>query len=252
MGELDLEALNARLEISPPQEILSWAWDTFGPKIAATSSFQTQSVPLLHIIAQSAPQLPVLFLDTGFHFPETLAFRDRLIREFGLNVKVLTAEMGYDEFRRQYGELYRRVPDMCCYINKVEPLQRAMRGLDAWISGIRRDQTMNRGTTPIVARQADGVYKICPLAMWTRRDIWQYLHDHNLPEHPLLAQGYLSIGCAPCTQPIGEEEGERAGRWPSHGKTECGLHTILFMALSPSSGQWAGGSDGDGGPASYR
>ncbi len=230
MDELNLEALNTRLEISLPQEILSWAWDTFGPKIAVTSSFQTQSVPLLHMIAQVAPQLPVLFLDTGFHFPETLAFRDRLIREFGLNVKVLTVEIGHDEFRRQYGELYRRVPDMCCYINKVEPLQRAMRGLDAWISGIRRDQTMNRGTTPIVARQADGVYKICPLAMWTRRDTWQYLHDHNLPEHPLLAQGYLSIGCAPCTQPIGEEEGERAGRWPGHGKTECGLHTILFSS----------------------
>lgn len=229
--ELDLEVLNQRFETASPQEILAWAWETFNPRVAASSSFQTQSVPLLHMIAQAAPQMPIFFLDTGFHFPETLAFRDRLVRELNLNVRDLTPEMGHDQFRLQHGDLYLRDPDMCCYINKVEPLERAMLGLEAWISGIRRDQTKERSEAAIVNRQPDGLYKISPMAVWTKRDVWQYLYDHHLPEHPLLAQGYLSIGCAPCTRPVGAGEDDRAGRWAGKDKTECGLHTVLGQPL---------------------
>jgi len=229
MLELGLQQLNHQFETATPQEILTWAWETFKPGIVSTSSFQTQSLPLLHIISQVTPQLIVFYLDTGFHFPETLAFRDRLVNELNLNVQVIKSEMGHDQFKHQYGDLFRENPDLCCYINKVEPLQRALKGQKAWISGIRRDQTTERSNTPIVAMQADGIYKISPLAQWTSRDIGQYIYDHNLPDHPLLVQGYLSIGCAPCTQPVTEGQDERTGRWVGQGKTECGLHVPLDL-----------------------
>ncbi|WP_456428588.1 phosphoadenylyl-sulfate reductase [Rhodocaloribacter sp.] len=238
---LDMPALNLRFEGASPETILGWAWRTFGPEIAATSSFQTQSVPLLHMIARVAPEMPVFFLDTGFHFAETLAFRDRLRERFGLNVVALTPEDGHEAFRRRHGDLYRRDPDLCCFINKVEPLERAMKGMRAWISGIRRDQTLHRAATPIVSLGPEGRVKVCPLAGWTRRDVWRYLHDHELPEHPLLKKGYLSIGCAPCTQPVADGADERAGRWAGREKTECGLHLTEKRPMKTTSG---GAKDG--------
>lgn len=233
---LNLQQVNAQLESASPQTILRWAWETFAPEIAATSSFQSQSLPLLHMIATTVPELPIYFLDTRFHFPETLAFRDQLIHELGL--KVITLQPGVDTttFRRQYGELYRSNPDLCCYINKVEPLRRFKAGLAAWISGIRRDQTEARRHTPIVSRERDGLYKICPLANWTSADVWRYINQHDLPVHPLLSQGYMSIGCAPCTRPIGSNEDERAGRWAGHNKTECGLHIDLHATTDSQEG----------------
>lgn len=223
----DLELLNQRFEDSSLQDILIWAWETFGASMAATSSFQTQSLPLLHIIARTTPKLPVFFLDTGFHFPETLALRDRLMREWGLTVQSLRAEQGQESFRQQYGQLYRTDPDRCCYINKVAPLARAKEGLAAWITGIRRDQTEARRHTPIVSRDKNGQVKICPMATWTEQDVWRYINQHNLPVHPLLSQGYMSIGCAPCTRPVHAGEESRSGRWADRAKTECGLHVEL-------------------------
>ena len=225
----DLARLNDAFEKAHPIEILRWAVETFWPDIAASSSFQTQGLPLLHMISRVKPDLPVIFLDTGYHFPETLAFRNQLVHKWNLNLQVVRAALPRDEFVRQHGEdLYRRDPDLCCYINKVEPMQRAIAGLQAWISGIRRDQSPTRANIPILERMPQGVVRIHPMAAWTRQDIWQYVHEHNLPEHPLLAQGYLSIGCAPCTRPVktGEED-ERVGRWAGREKTECGLHTLL-------------------------
>lgn len=234
LNSTSINLLAEDLEPKSAQEIIGWAVETFWPGIAMTSSFQTQSVPLLHIVAQVAPQLPIFFLDTGFHFPETLEFRDRLAQEWGLNVQILTPEMGHTEFKRTHDNLYRSNPDLCCYINKVEPLQRAKQGLTAWMSGIRRDQTAERSQAPIITRQTDGLYKISPMATWSRKQVWQYLYDHKLPEHPLLKQGYMSIGCAPCTRPVGEGETERAGRWAGQGKTECGLHIPLHSDSTTS------------------
>ncbi|RMD62200.1 phosphoadenylyl-sulfate reductase [Candidatus Parcubacteria bacterium] len=230
----NLDLLNETFAKAHPTTILRWAWDTFAPEIVATSSFQTQSVPLLHLIAQTVPALPVLFVDTGFHFPETLIYRDRLEKELGLAVKVVKPKQEHSAFLRTYGELYRRDPDMCCYVNKVEPLQRALQGVQAWITGIRRDQTSDRKRLRIVTRLDSGVYKICPMANWSRRDIWRYISAHHLPEHPLIADGYLSIGCAPCTRPITADEGEREGRWPGQSKSECGLHTIMMSSAIPA------------------
>ncbi len=222
-----LEEQNRQFMSAEPTAILQWAWETFRNRIAVSSSFQTQSLPLLHMISQVAPQMPVLFLDTGYHFPETLRFRDRLREELGLNIRILEPIMGHDGFLRQHGSLYMSNPDRCCYLNKTEPMQKALQQYDAWISGIRRDQTNERAGTPIVALDANGKYKICPLAYWKREQVWQYIHDHDLPSHPLFSQGYSSIGCQPCTRQVREDEDERAGRWSGLSKEECGLHIQL-------------------------
>lgn len=224
MVELDIEGINRRLAGAPPGEVLAWATETFGEEVAASSSFQTQSMPLLHRISLVCPSLPVLFLDTGFHFPETLAFRDRVVALFGLNLQVLRCRIERDAFLRCYGPLYRSDPDLCCYLNKVEPLARALAGRRAWIAGIRRDQTAARRTTRVVERGEDLVYKISPLAGWTAADVDDYIRQHDLPVHPLTAQGYASIGCKPCTRAVQPDADPRAGRWADGAKTECGLH----------------------------
>jgi phosphoadenosine phosphosulfate reductase len=224
----DLDELNRSFEGAQPEEILAWAVETFGADIAASSSFQTQGVPLLHMISRVKPDLPIVFLDTGYHFPETLAFRDQLVQEWGLSLRVVRAALSRDEFVGQYGyDLYRRDPDLCCHVNKVEPMQRALAGLRAWISGIRRDQSPARANIQILELMSNGVMRVQPMAPWTRQDVWRYIHHHHLPEHPLLARGYLSIGCAPCTRPVYSGGDERAGRWVGQEKTECGLHTLL-------------------------
>ena len=224
MPELDVERILERLGAMPPEEVLRWSAATFGTEVVASSSFQTQSVPLLHMISRACPGLPVMFLDTGFHFPETIAFRDSLVAEFGLNLKVLHCRIPRDAFMRCYGTLYRSDPDLCCYLNKVEPLARAMTGKDAWIAGIRRDQTAARSTTRILERGGDGICKISPLAGWSSGDIDEYIRAHGLPVHPLSRQGYPSIGCKPCTRAVGPAADARAGRWAESGKSECGIH----------------------------
>ncbi len=226
-ASLEIPYLNSRFETESPASILAWAWDKLGPAIAATSSFQSQSLPLLHMIGQAVPQMPVYFLDTGFHFPETIEYRDRITRIFGLNGKTLTPTVERNDFRRIHGALYKTNPDMCCYINKVEPLRLEKKELLGWVSGIRRDQTEARCETPILSIEASGQVKVCPMANWTSKDVWRYINRHDLPMHPLVSQGYLSIGCAPCTQPVLGGADERSGRWAGTAKTECGLHVDL-------------------------
>lgn len=227
MPDIDVDAQTHTLETHTAADILRWTWDTFGADAAATSSFQTQSLPLLHLIATTVPELPVLFLDTGFHFPETLRFRDRVVEELGLNLHVLKTRMGHERFQEKHGQLHRRDPDLCCHLNKVKPLQRALAERSAWVAGIRRDQTAQRQDTPILAppNEVDryDIYKVCPIATWTEGQVTRYRMKHDLPEHPLGEQGYASIGCAPCTQPVTSGD-SRAGRWANQTKTECGLH----------------------------
>jgi phosphoadenosine phosphosulfate reductase len=219
----DLRGLSTELENLSPPKILEWAWATFGERLALSSSFQTQSLPLLHFVSTHVPELPVLFLDTGFHFPETLAFRDQLMEEWGLNVMNLRYADGHGAFQQRHGALYKTDPDMCCRLNKVEPLKEALEHYDAWITGVRRDQTENRADTPVISQRSDGVYKICPMVTWTSRDVFKYINRHDLPVHPLLSKGYMSVGCAPCTKSTFGGD-ERSGRWAGSGKTECGLH----------------------------
>jgi phosphoadenosine phosphosulfate reductase len=222
---LDIPLLNARFEGAAAEEILAWAWETFGSTALVSSSFQTQSVPLLHLVSRVCPEMPVIFIDTGFHFPETLTFRDRLQATYHLNVMVLRPTMTQSELFQQYGEgLYRRDPDLCCYINKVSPMQWAVSRAKAWISGVRRDQTANRQAMKVLEPQASGLLQIHPLLNWTKDDVRAYHQAHDLIVHPLYHLGYVSVGCAPCTRPVFFGENERAGRWADSEKNECGLH----------------------------
>ncbi len=228
MNESDSCKLLTPGEPESAEETLRWAWQAFQPRIAASSSFQTQSLPLLHLISRVCPELPVIFLDTGFHFPETLAFRDEIVTRFGLNLVIACPDLNPKDFLAVYGaDIHDRDPDLCCYHNKVEPMQRALDGMVAWVAGVRRDQTANRLGLRYLAPQISGVIKIHPLLDWTAADVETYRHCHALPAHPLEVLGYPSIGCAPCTAPVFNVDASgdvRAGRWAGKGKTECGLH----------------------------
>ena len=228
MFAVSLESLDAiiqKLETATPKEIIDWAWNTFGAGAVASSSFQTQSVPLLHMISEVTPDMKVLFVDTGFHFPETLAFHEQITESFSLNVQVVRPQIMGEDYVKIYGPLYEQDPDTCCFQNKVAPIQNELQNHNAWLSGIRRDQTPNRQHSPVISQQPFlEVYKINPLVNWTCEDVNRYIDEHDLPRHPLWKKGYRSIGCAPCTAPITENDNDREGRWPGITKTECGLH----------------------------
>ncbi len=206
----------------PAETLVAWTIRAFPAKTALTLSFGGGGVVLAHMISRIDKRVPVIFLNTGFHFPETLAFRDRFVAQYGLNlveVQPLTDP----------GPLYQTDPDRCCAIRKVEPMERAIAGYDAWISGLRRDQADTRGSVELLEyHELDGrpILKAFPLANWSRADVRRYIDAHGVPYHPLLDRGYTSIGCWPCTRPTRPGEPERAGRWSGTGKTECGLHTF--------------------------
>lgn len=222
---LDILLLNEQFECSSAEEILAWTWATFGADAVASSSFQTQSVPLLHLISQVCPEMRIIFVDTGFHFPETLTFRDRLRAKYNLNIEVVRPTMTQSELFQQYGAApYRRDPNLCCYINKVSPMQWVLSRAKAWVSGVRRDQTANRQAMKVLEPQADGLLRVHPLLNWTKDAVEAYREAHDLLVHPLHYYGYTSIGCSPCTRPVFFGGDERAGRWADSEKTECGLH----------------------------
>ena len=226
---LEIEQLSEEFETKTPQEILTWAIDTFWPQIALSSSFQTQSMPLLYMASRIRRDILVLFLDTGYHFWETSTFREQIASEWQLNVLDLYRNSRWDSFARmQTRALPFEDPNLCCFMHKVEPMQRALKDMLAWISGIRRDQTTVRAKARILELQEDGLIKINPLLNWTKNDVELYMEEHRLPSHPLLEKGYRSIGCAPCTVAIGIKDDERAGRWSGRTKIECGLHTDMF------------------------
>ncbi len=204
--------------------LLRWACESFAPRIVLSSSFQTQSLPLLHLVSRICPQIPVLFIDTGFHFPETLAFRDQVVSLLGLNLVIIRPAMDHATLIERYGaDLPRRDPDLCCRLNKVEPMQRALRDVDAWISGVRRDQTSWRRRLQVIGCHGRDILRIHPMLDWTHEAIEAYRQRYHLPPHPLHKMGYLSIGCQPCTRPIFTPARPRSGRWDGR-REECGLH----------------------------
>ena len=225
----EIETLSKEFETKSPQEIIQWAVDQFWPEIAMSSSFQTHSLPLLHMVTQLKRGMPVFFLDTGYHFWETLMYREKIASEWKINVIDLYRDTRWDVFARQNTRaLPLDDPDLCCYLHKVQPMQKALKDVKAWISGIRRDQTPVRAHAQILELQEDGLLKVNPLLNWTKTDVKQYMEESNLPKHPLYEKGFRSVGCAPCTIAIGLNDDERAGRWAGRGKVECGLHTDMF------------------------
>jgi len=197
--------------------------------VILTCSFQHDGVVLAHMLQDIASEVRVVFINTGFHFPETLAYRDEIVRRLDLKHFVeLHPVMPREEFARTHGlDLYARDPDLCCQINKVEPLRRYLPGVKVWINGRRRDQAATRHDIRVVEALQGGLVKVNPLAAWTTRDTFYYMEQHGIPTHPLFEQGYASIGCAPCTRPVLAGEDERSGRWAGQNKTECGIHTFL-------------------------
>lgn len=224
MTFLEVTQLNERFKGADIPEILGWLGTEFKKEVVATSSFQTQSLPLLHLMSLHCPEVKIFFLDTGFHFKETLEFVSKLRSDFGLRIETLRPLLSNDDFLEQYGGLYQKDPEMCCYLNKVEPMTRALKGASAWISGVRHDQTKTRASMQLFNLQPDGILKICPIIDWNQKMIDDYITENSLPVHPLLSKGYRSIGCAPCSRPTLAHEDPREGRWSGTAKTECGLH----------------------------
>ncbi|NWF64513.1 MAG: phosphoadenylyl-sulfate reductase, partial [Chloroflexi bacterium] len=191
----EIETLSQEFETKTPQEIIQWAARRFSPNIAMSSSFQTQSMPLLHMVSQIDRAMTVFFLDTGYHFWETLMFREQIGMEWKLNVFDLHRDPRWDVFALQnIRKLPVEDPNLCCYLHKVQPMQQALKGIKAWVSGIRRDQTETRAHAKILELQDDGLLKVNPLLNWKRADVERYIKEHDLPSHPLLEKGYRSVG----------------------------------------------------------
>lgn len=198
-----------------------------GKNIYATSSFQTQSIPLLHLLNSYCDDIEVLFIDTGFLFPETYEFKDLLVKKLNLKVRTIKPSISkHQQIDQETGLFqYSLNPDRCCQINKVEPLDKFWSKDDVWISGVRRDQSSIRKQMDVIEKTKAGVVKFHPMLEWNSKNIYDYIKKFNLPKHPLEKEGFVSIGCVPCTHKWSNDE-QRGGRWLGSKKTECGLHII--------------------------
>jgi phosphoadenosine phosphosulfate reductase len=210
-----LADLNARFDKLSAGEIVEWAVERFHPRLCLTASMQ--DAVLIDVATKVEPSIEVVFIDTGYHFPETLETAERVRQRYGLNLRVMTVPPSPVP-------LWKSDPVTCCSSAKVAQLEQALVGKQAWMSGLRRDESLSRRDAPIVSRDRRGLVKLNPLANWTDLDVEGYIADHDVPVNPLLDQGYPSIGCWPCTRPVVSGEDVRAGRWAGLDKTECGLH----------------------------
>ena len=213
------------IESLPAEELLRWAYGEFGERLCLSCSWQKQSSVLVHMVSELELGIDVVELDTHLFFRESYETRERLVERYGLSLirpEVITIAA---QHRREGPNLWERDPDRCCHIRKVEPLIEALTPYDAWVSGIRREQSPSRANARKVERsQRYGVWKIQPLADWSEDDVWRYIATNDIPYNPLHDVGYRSIGCIPCTRPTRPDEEERAGRWAGSDKLECGIH----------------------------
>ncbi|MEU4167764.1 phosphoadenylyl-sulfate reductase [Streptomyces sp. NPDC026665] len=212
------------LEDASALEVLRWAVDTFGARFCVTSSMEDAVVA--HLASRVRPGVDVVFLDTGYHFPETIGTRDAVEAVMDVRVLTLTPRQSVAEQDAEYGpRLHDRDPDLCCALRKVRPLEEGLAGYDAWATGLRRDESPTRANTPVVGwDEKRRKVKVSPIARWTQDDVDAYVAEHGVLTNPLLMDGYPSVGCAPCTRRVLEGEDARAGRWAGSAKTECGLH----------------------------
>jgi len=227
----DLSTLNTQFENAYPQDVLRWAAETYGDQLAVVTSFQPTGIVTLHMLSEVAPDTTVLTLDTGLLFPETYALMDELEARLNLRlIRVKPALTVAQQAAAHGAELWAHDPDKCCGIRKTVPLNEALDGYDAWITGLRRDQSTGRKSTPIVSWDAKyNKVKLSPFATWTEDMIWMYIHAHELPYNELHDRNYPSIGCYPCTQAVVPPASDvRAGRWAGHAKTECGIHVAAL------------------------
>jgi phosphoadenosine phosphosulfate reductase len=212
----ELAELSEHFEIAPATDVIEWAVDMFHPRLALAASM-TDAV-LIDLALSVDSDIEIVFIDTGYHFPETLRTVEAVQRRYGCDIRVMKQQPAPDP------PAWWCDPTNCCSSMKVALLDEALSDKDAWMSGIRRDESHTRTTTPIIGLDSRGLVKVNPLATWSERDVEGYIADHNIPVNPLLRQGYTSIGCWPCTKPVADGEHPRAGRWAGQDKTECGLH----------------------------
>lgn len=221
----NMRRLSRDLKRYTSQGLLSWAFATYGDRAVLTSSFGAQSATLIHLACQMNPDVRVVFLDTGFHFPETYEFVETLKKRFDLNLEVYGPTP--EELAQAKERLANHKTSQCCDLAKVSSMERALDGAECWIAGVRRRQAITRNALKLVEEYDNGIVKVHPIAYWKTRDVETYMMEHNLPHHPLWEKGYTSIGCEPCTRKPILGQGLRSGRWASAQKTECGIHTFL-------------------------
>jgi len=223
----DFEHVKVVAESWNPEQVLSWAFATYGENIALATGMGVEGMALLDIAFRINPDVKVFTGDTEFLFPETYDLIDRVEQRYGIKIEKLYAELTPEEQEREFGpRLWARDPDQCCALRKVEPLRRKLSALDAWITAIRRTQTAERaGVRKVDWDQKFDLVKISPLADWTREKVWSYVVKNDVPYNELHDRNYPSIGCTHCTRAVKPGEDPRAGRWSGLGKTECGLHT---------------------------
>jgi phosphoadenosine phosphosulfate reductase len=214
------------LATATPQKILEWGFAEYGDQITIATGFGVEGAALIDMAAKINPRLDVFFLDTDFLFPETYELRRRLEARYGIEIRAFKTAITPEAQEQFYGEsLWARDPDLCCRLRKIEPLQQALDGRQAWVTAIRRDQTPARANSQTVEWDRRwNLAKVNPLAYWTKRDVWTYISRQNVPFNALHSEGYSSIGCTHCTRPVQIGEDDRAGRWAGFAKTECGLH----------------------------
>jgi phosphoadenosine phosphosulfate reductase len=223
--DIDAEAVAAELEPKGAREALEWAFETFHPSLYIACSFQKTSSVVIDIATKIAPDARFFYLDTDVLFEETYRTRDRLAEHYGIEFERYH-NITIDEQARRYGdELWKRDPDSCCGIRKVEPMRDALSSVEAWVSGIRREDSQHRATAPKFAwDKRFGLWKLNPIADWTQEQVWSYINENRVPYNPLHDQNYPSIGCTHCTKPVAPGDDPRAGRWAGASKTECGIN----------------------------
>ena len=215
-----------RLEDSSPTKIIEWAFTEFADEMTIATGFGVAGAALIDLAARVNSQLNVFFLDTDFLFPQTYALRRYLEQRYGIEIRAFKTALTPEMQEQQFGAaLWSRDPDLCCRLRKLEPLQEALHGYRAWMTAIRREQTSARANAQVVEwDERRSIVKVNPLARWSKRDLWHYVLENDVPYNPLHNEGYLSIGCTHCTRAVQTGEDERAGRWAGFTKTECGLH----------------------------
>jgi phosphoadenosine phosphosulfate reductase len=211
----EIAGLSQTMDSASAEEIISWAVDTFAPHLSLAASMN--DAVLIDLAVRVHPAIEVVFIDTGYHFPETLDMVDVVRRHYGLNLRIMTVAPHNEE-------LWRVDPANCCSAVKVGQLDRALAGKAAWLSGLRRSEAPSRAAAPVVGLDIRGLVKVNPIAAWTDEQVAAYIAAHDVPVHPLVTKGYTSIGCAPCTGLPTDPDDPRSGRWAGQDKTECGLH----------------------------
>jgi len=223
-----IEQLQIDAESWSPERLLTWAFDTFGEAVAISSAFGAEGMVVIDTASRLGRKFRVVTLDTEFLFPDTYNLMDRVEQKYGITIERVFPLNSPEEQEHEYGpRLWERNPDQCCNLRKVEPLRRKLRELRAWITSIRRDQTVARaGAGKIEWDRQFGLVKINPIADWSSKQVWQYIHEHDVPYNKLHERKFPSIGCTHCTRAVGPGEDPRAGRWAGLSKNECGLHII--------------------------